>query len=364
MASPAPSSRPEGGLELEEFLRLIPKAELHCHLLGAVRYATFLDLARQAGAPVPRATIDAIYTRGEKPVGAIPGLRALEEHLLKRDEDLFRITYEYLQDAASHGVRYSEFFWNPTGTVQGSGLPYGEAQAAIVRGMHAARGDFGIIAQMIPSIDREAGPAAAVTMVEWVLAHRVPEVVGIGIDYREPEHPPEQFWKAYRMARAAGLKTTAHAGEYGMPWTNVETAVDLLEVDRIDHGYTALENPAFARRCADRGIVFTVVPTNSYYKRTLPPERWAADHPIRFMHQHGLKIHPNTDDPALHRVTPTQAWQMMLSDFGFGLDQLREFMLNGLDGAWMDAGTRRTWRGEWSATFDALRSRLGRAGLP
>jgi adenosine deaminase len=166
------------------------------------------------------------------------------------------------------------------------------------------------------------------------------------------------------MARAAGLKTTAHAGEYGMPWTNVETAVDLLEVDRIDHGYTALENPAFARRCADRGIVFTVVPTNSYYKRTLPPERWAADHPIRFMHQHGLKIHPNTDDPALHRVTPTQAWQMMLSDFGFGLDQLREFMLNGLDGAWMDAGTRRTWRGEWSATFDALRSRLGRAGLP
>lgn len=352
------AGRPEATLGLEEFLRLIPKAELHCHLLGAVRYETFLDLAREARAPVPRATIDAIYTRGEKPVGAIPGLRALEEHLLKRDEDLQRITYEYLQDAASHGVRYSEFFWNPTGTVKGSGIPYARAQAAIVRGIHAARADFGIIAQMIPSIDREADPAEAVTMMEWVLADRVPEVQGIGIDYREPEHPPERFWKAYRMARAAGLRTTAHAGEYGMPWTNVETALELLGVDRVDHGYTVLENPAFARSCAERGIVFTVVPTNSYYKRTLPPGRWAAEHPIRFMHRLGLRIHPNTDDPTLHQVTPTQAWHMMMRDFGFGLDQVREFMLNGLDGAWMDASLRRRWRGEWGAEFDALRARL------
>jgi adenosine deaminase len=64
----------------------------------------------------------------------------------------------------------------------------------------------------------------------------------------------------------------------------------------------------FARRCADRGIVFTVVPTNSYYLRTLPPERWALDHPIRRMPGLGLRIHPNTDDPTLHQVTPTGAW--------------------------------------------------------
>ena len=120
---------------------------------------------------------------GFRTSASIAGLRALEEHLLKRKEDLHRITCEYLQGAAGHGVRYSELFWNPTGTVQGSGIPHARAQAAIVRGIHAARADFGIIARMVPSIDREAGPAEAVSMMEWVLADRVPEVPGFGIDY-------------------------------------------------------------------------------------------------------------------------------------------------------------------------------------
>ncbi|MBC8924070.1 adenosine deaminase, partial [Escherichia coli] len=74
-------------------------------------------------------------------------------------------------------------------------------------------------------------------------------------------------------AREAGFRTTAHAGEFGMPWRNVETAVDLLQVDRVDHGYTIVDNPELCARYAERGIVFTVVPTNSYYLRTLRPEQ-------------------------------------------------------------------------------------------
>jgi adenine deaminase len=72
----------------------------------------------------------------------------------------------------------------------------------------------------------------------------------------------------------------------------------------------------------------------------------------------GLRIHPNTDDPTLHKVTPTGAWQMMVEHFGFGIDDLRGFMLNGLDGAFLPDETRRRWRGEWGAEFDALRARL------
>jgi adenosine deaminase len=350
-------------LDLPQFLRLMPKAELHCHLLGTVRYETFLDLAQRAGAPLARAEIDAFYARGEKPVGAIVVLRALDQYLLRAPDDLYRITREYLADAASHGVRYSEFFWNPTGTARVSGIGYERAQGAIVRAIKDAERDHAIVARLIPSIDREAEPAAAVEMVDWVIAHRVPEVVGIGIDYRETNHPPENFWKAYRAARRAGLKTTAHAGEFGLDWTNIETAVELLEVDRIDHGYTVIDNPDLARRCAERGIVFTVVPTNTYYLRTLKPERWALDHPIRRMPSMGIRIHPNTDDPTLHRVTPTGAWHMMMKDFGFGLDDLREFLLNGLDGAWVDETTRRRWRQEWVAEFDALRGRIAPSGL-
>jgi adenine deaminase len=143
-----------------------------------------------------------------------------------------------------------------------------------------------------------------------------------------------------------------------MPWTHVQTAVELLQVDRIDHGYTVAvdESPAarqFAQRCAECGIVFTVVPTNSYYMRTLPRDRWALDHPIRRMPGLGLLVHPNTDDPTLHLVNATQAWQMMHRDFGFGLQDLRGFMRNGLAAAWVDESTRARWRLEFEAAFEA-----------
>lgn len=347
---------------LQRFLHAMPKVEIHAHLLGTLRHATFKELARRAaraaaaqGAPAPLtdAEVDAFYARGEKPVGVLKALRALDASLLRTPDDLHRITYEYLQDAAAHTVRYAEFFWNPTGTANQSGIPYPAALEAIVAAIRDAHSDHGIVGRLIAAIDREAAPAAAVEMVQWVITHRRDEVLGIGIDYNEVDRPPELFAAAYALARKAGLKTTAHAGEFGTPWTHVRTAVELLQVDRLDHGYTIVEAPDFARQCADRGIVFTVVPTNSYYLRTLPPERWALDHPIRRMPGLGLRIHPNTDDPTLHKVTPTGAWTKMVRDFGFSVDDLRGFMRNGLDGAWIDDNTRRAWWAEHAAQFDA-----------
>ena len=340
------------------FFRALPKAELHCHLLGAVRHDTFVALAERTSAPIARSEIDGFYTRGEKPVGVLRVLRALDEYLLTRADDLHRIAYEYLQDAAAQNVRHSEFFWNPTGTVRVSKIAYADAQAAIVTAIRDAARDFRISARLIPSIDREANPDEAVQVVAWMKAHRADEVAGLGIDYRENDRPPELFWKAYRDARAAGFRTTAHAGEFGMPARNVETAVDLLQCDRIDHGYTIVDDPALAARCAERGIVFTVVPTNSYYLRTLPPEQWADLHPLRRMAGLGLKIHPNTDDPTLHKVDPAGAWELMFDHFGFAVADLRQFMLNGIDGAWVDESQRAQWRTAWTAEFDALAAAL------
>jgi adenosine deaminase len=342
------------------FCRAMPKAELHCHLLGAVRQATFRELAQREGAMTP-AQVDGLYASGEKRQGAIPGLRALEAHVLRYPEDLYRLTREYLEDARSHNVLYAEFFWNPTGTVIASGLPYASLQDAIVCAIRDAEHDLGIIGRLVPAIDREAPPHAAVEMVEWLASARCDEVPGIGIDYREALGPPELFVQAYADARRAGLKTTAHAGEFGLPWTNVQAAVDLLGVDRIDHGYTAIDEPAFAQRCVDAGLVFTVVPANSYYLRTLAPERWAKDHPIRRMRELGLKIHPNSDDPTLHNITQTKAWTMMVEDFEFSIPDLRELMLNGLDGAWIDPGQRQSWRASWGSQFDALLAEFDRA---
>jgi adenosine deaminase len=345
-------------LALADFLQAIPKVELHCHLTGTVRKETFLRMAARAGAPLTATQIEDFYTRTAKPVNVSHVLRAVDQHLVKRPDDLYEIAIEYLQDAALHGVRYSEFFWLPTGTVAVSGIAYERAQAAILRAIDDAQAQFGIIGRVIASIDRQASPAAAMEMLEWVLAHRRSEVLGIGIEFEEVGRPPELFADAFRAARRAGLKATAHAGENGVSWKNVETAIDLLGVERIDHGYSVIDNPELARRCAERGILFTVIPTNSYLLRTLPPERWALDHPIRRMPALGLRVHPNTDNPILHNVTPTRAWMMMANDFGFGLDDLRDFMHYGLEGAWLDETQRRQWRTQWSQEFDQLRASL------
>src|SRR5258708_38379336 len=237
------------------FFKAIPKVELHCHLLGAVRHQTFIALAEKSRAPIERAEIDAFYTRGEKPVGVLRVLRALDEYLLTDADDLRRITYEYLEDAAAHNVRHAEFFWNPTGTVRVSKIEYGDAQAGIVAAIRDASRDFGMSARLIPSIDREADPDEAVALVDWMCAHRADEVAGLGIDYRENDRPPELFWKAYRNAREAGFRTTAHAGEFGRPWGNVESAVDLLHLDRVDHRYTIVDNPPPPERYTQLGLV-------------------------------------------------------------------------------------------------------------
>ncbi|MDB5364953.1 MAG: adenosine deaminase [Rhodospirillales bacterium] len=351
---PAPRTGRTIGPAQREFFRAIPKVELHCHLLGSVRAATFADLARRHRAPLSTADIDGFYARGARPVGVLHVLRTLERHLLLAPDDFRRIAYEYLEDAAREGVRHAEFFWNPTATLRDSDLAYPVLQAAIVGGMEDAARDLGVSALLIPSIDREATPSEALEMVELMAANRHESVPGIGIDYRETDRPPELFADAYALARRTGLRTTAHAGEFGTSWKNVATALDLLQVERIDHGYSIMDNPDLVARCAERGILFTIVPTNSYYLRTLEPDRWAIDHPIRTMAAAGLKLHPNSDDPSLHQVTPGGAWELMYSHLGFGVADLRAMMLNGVAGSWADPARRAEWQASWPATFDAL----------
>jgi adenosine deaminase len=338
----------------QEFFLRVPKTELHCHLLGTVRHETFSSLVRKHQAPLSREDVDGFYRREGKPTGVLRVLRALERHVLLEPDDFRRITYEYLQDAARESVRHAEFFWNPTASLRDVGLSYGQMQAGILRGMADAETDFDIGSLLVPAIDREASAAEATEMVRLMTANRHEAVAGIGIDYRETDRPPELFREAFRLAKANGLRATAHAGEFGTPWTNVATVVDDLQVDRVDHGYTVINNPDLVKRCVDKGIVFTVVPTNSYYLRTLEAERWAVDHPLRPMIEQGLRVHPNTDDPTLHHITPAGSWELMYSHFGCTAAELRVMLLNGIDGSWVAEDRKRTWRTQWTAEFDAL----------
>lgn len=332
----------------------IPKIELHCHLFGTVRKTTMMYLNNKAGKPLTDQELNEFYVRGEKPVGVLRILRALDKYLIRTEDDLYRLTTEYLEDAHSHNVRYSEFFWNPTGTVKVSCIEYHKAQGAIVAAIRDSEKRLGIKSRLIISIDREESPESAIEMVLWMTKYRAPEVVGIGIDYREELGPPEKFIEAYRCAKQAGFRATAHAGEFGCRPKNIEVAINHLNVDRIDHGYTVLEDDSLTKECLDRKFVFTVVPTNSYYLRTLTPEDWERKHPIRLMVQRGLRVFPNTDDPAFHQVTPTKAWMMMVEHFGCTISDLKKCLQYSIEAAWIDEFTRETWMQEWPSYFDAF----------
>lgn len=340
--------------DLTPFFREIPKVDLHCHLYGTIREATLQEFVAESGAPISSADVAGFYVRGEKPKGVLHAFRFMEEHIFDRPARLYRLTSEALEDLAAENVRYAELFWNSTGTLaHHSSLSFGECQNAITQAMADAEDELGITSRLIHAIDRQSPPEDAVTMVESMIQNPDARSIGVGIDYLETDHPPEGFWKAYRMAREAGYKTTAHAGEFGCHWRNVDTAINLLEVDRLDHSYTILDSEELVQECIDRDLIVTVVPTNSYYMRTLDKSEWAERHPIRQMARRGLRIHPNTDDPTFHNVTPALVWRMMYEAFGYGFDDLRQFMLNGLDGAWIDDATRREMKGRFLEEFDA-----------
>ena len=332
--------------------RHMPKIALHDHLLGTIGCATFQALARARGAAITDDEIADLYDPAKK-LGAMRVLRVLETQVLREASDFHRITYEYLAGHAAQGVRHAEIFWNPTPSVANAAA-YARLLSGITAAMADAQADHAITALVLPSIDREAPPEAALAMVEWMIARPDKRAIGIGIDYNENKGPPELFTAAYALAGRHGLKRTAHAGEFGCPAAHIRTALHDLAVDRLDHCYTALEEPDLCREIADRGVVITVVPTNTYYRRTLPPERWAEDHPIRRMPAAGLAIHPNTDDPPIHHIDPEGCWAMMHEAFGFGAADIRQFMLNGIEGAFVDAGTKAAWRQGFAAEFDAL----------
>ena len=344
-------------MDLEEFLKAIPKAELHVHLTGSVFPKTLEALAQKHHVELPEyQSIEDLYDRSE--FKSILPMLKVAVSVMQDPSDFSRIVYETMREAAQNGVRYREIFWNPTDHQSVPDFQYRNAMEGIIEGLKNAEKDFGIVGRMIPSINREESAQLAVDLVTLVLEYPFEEVIGLGMDYLETGHPPEKFWKAYQIAGEGGLHLTAHAGEFGEPWNNVETSLDLLKCERIDHGYTIVDNPELIQRCIDQEVVFTVVPSNSYYSRTLRKEDWPYQHPIYQMGRLGLNIFPNSDDPPLHHTNPGQCYVDMVRKFDYSIDDIRQFIIHSINASFVDEPTKKTWRREWLAEFDELRKSL------
>jgi adenosine deaminase len=345
-------------MDYDTFLCKIPKIELHCHLEGSVNVDTYIDLAKKHKVNLPsyREPID-LYTTYRNFQEFEVMYRSVASCIQDRD-DFRRVTYETLAEAANCQVRYREMFWSPMDHVD-MGIPYSTAVDGIIDGIRDARIDFGIECRLIPAIDRSDTPEKAVEMVQHIIDNRRVEVIGIGMDYSEEGNPPEKFWKAYQLAEQAGLQKTAHAGELGGPARNVETCLELLHCDRIDHGYRILENETIVRKCVNRGVIFTVVPTA--HRLGLTDADGAVhweNHPIIQMVTKGLRVMINSDDPGIKKRDLSEVYIHAAKFMRFTPKDFKSFLLNAIDATWIDQSTKDQWKQEWIPEYDMLVSQL------
>ncbi len=340
-------------MRYEEFLRRVPKVELHCHFEGTVRPATFAELARKHGVPLPTDEVDKLYDYDS--IYEFLTIFAMVSSTLIDREDFARTAYESIEDGVKLGnLKYREMFFNPTLHTK-RGVPYATVVDGLVDGIRAAEADFGVGCRLIADVYRQDTPAEAREMVEQVLAHRPDEMIGLGMDGAEAPDPPEQFVDAYALAQGGGLRLTAHACE-DAPAKNIATCLDVLGCERIDHGYHILEDEGLVARCRDEGITFTVCPTATavcYFDA----EDYTK-HPILQMADSGLKLMVNSDDPTMFHTDIGTEYVKIAEAGNWDAARIREFSLNGVDGSWLSDDEKRTMRQEFVQELDRLEAGL------
>ncbi len=332
--------------QVESWLAQAPKVELHCHLEGSLRASTLLELARLHGLPLPSTVPDELY-RYDDLAGFLSVYEVACAAVQTRD-DFERVTYEALEDAAACRIVYREMFWNPTLHT----TAYQDQLAGILDGVSAAAHDFGIRTSLIPSIYRNQPVAVAHELVATVADHRVDEIVGIGMDGDEISDPPERFIDVYAAIAASGLRRTAHVA-HDAPATDIDTALNLLGCERVDHGYHVIDDVGLVDRLRDARVPFMCASV------TPPLCGWSADHgdsPIRSMIDAGLRVVLNSDDPPMLHTDLNQEFAKAITNWGLNGAQVVDLMTNAVDAAWLDDVDRSDLRSSIEPALAPLRS--------
>jgi adenosine deaminase len=279
--------------DLPTFIAGLPKAELHLHIEGSLEPELAFRLARKNNVRLRYASVEAL-----RAAYAFTNLQSFLDiyyqgmSVLLHEQDFYDLAWAYLEKAKRQNVVHTEIFFDPQGhSVRGV------AMATIIDGIHRALADaeskFGITSRLILCFLRHLDEDDALRTLDAVLPFRE-RIAGVGLDSSELGHPPRKFKRVFRRARDMGLRAVAHAGEEGPP-EYVWEALDLLGVERIDHGVRALEDEALVRRLRDDRIPLTVCPLSNVKLCVFDT---LEKHPLRAMLDAGLAATVNSDDPA------------------------------------------------------------------
>ncbi len=333
-------------------VRALPKVELHVHVEGAAPPATVADLARRHG--IDLGVDDPADLYRYRDLADFLRVYDLVCRSLRDADDLHRVTYEALAIAAAAGVRHREMFFSPT-FVMRHGVAFATAWAGIAAGVRDARTDHGIDCRMILDVDKPSGPAAAEELIDLALACDRDVLVGVGGDAGEVGVDLAAFAAPFARARRHGLRTTMHLGEEG-PVDDIRVGVDVVGVERVDHGFSLLDDPALTARVAAAGIGVTACPTSN---RRIGLIDALSDHPVLRMRDAGVLVSVNSDNAAMFDIDLADEYAHVRDAFGCSLADLEALSLAGIASSWLSDDEQRALAAVFRADFARLRSERG-----
>jgi adenosine deaminase len=317
-----------------ELLRLLPKAELHCHLDGSLRPATMLDLGHEHGKPMP--ATDAESLRGFM---RVDDARHLEDYLerfaitlsvMQTESALERVAFELAEDAAADGVHYIEVRYAPVLNTR-EGLTLEQAVEAPLRGLARAERQHGIVGRVIVCSLRHMPLSTSQELAELAVAYRHHGVVGFDLAGGEFGNPARAHASAFEYARSHDLACTCHAGE-GDDAGSVREAIHVCGAHRIGHATRLIEDTSLTDYCNDRRIPLEICLTSNVQTRAA---RSYATHPFREYFDRGLNVVLNTDNRLMSGTTLTDEYVHAAQSLEFTFDELAEVALNGFESAFL-----------------------------
>ena len=278
---------------LPDLLRRMPKAELHIHIEGSLEPELIFELARRNGVSLPFASVDQL-----RAAYAFTDLQSFLDiyyagaSVLLKEEDFFDMAMAYFRRAAADNVVHAEIFFDPQ-THTERGVAFATVIGGLSRAVDAAQRELGVSALLIMCFLRHLSEEAAFATLEGALPYRE-QFIGVGLDSGERGNPPENFARVFERCRELGLRLVAHAGEEGPP-AYIWSALDVLHVERIDHGVRSIEDPALIQRLAQDRMPLTVCPLSNV---KLCVYKTMAEHQLPALLAAGLCATINSDDPA------------------------------------------------------------------
>ncbi|MCZ4282085.1 adenosine deaminase [Kiloniella laminariae] len=317
--------------DLEKFITALPKAELHLHLEGSLEPELMMELATKNNIELPYQTIDEIRKAYDfSNLQDFLDIYYQGMNVLQGEEDFYALTMAYLEKVSGEGVVHAEVFYDPQGHTS-RGVPFAEVTNGILRALDDGREKYGVSSELIMSFLRHLSEEEAFATLREAEPWFDGRIIGVGLDSSELGHPPSKFQRVFAAAREMDLLLVAHAGEEG-PAAYVREAVELLKVDRLDHGNRTLEDTALTETLAQSGMTFTVCPLSNLKLCGVPDMK---EHPLRRMMDAGLKVTVNSDDPAYFGGYMTANFLSVAQPLDLSKEDIAQLCRNSIAGSFL-----------------------------